>query len=109
LLVPSIKQADTLDFVGFRAAYEDLIRRVRTNRIGPDDLAGVTMTLTNPGTLGTSSSVPRLMPGQSVIVGTAALRYPAEFEGADKRVLAQMGLSKTLSLSPTYDHRVIQG
>ncbi len=109
LLVPCIKQADALDFAGFHAAYEELIRRVRANRIGPDDFAGVTMTLTNPGILGTVSSVPRLMPGQSVIVGVGALGYPAEFEGSDKRVLAQMGISKTLSLSSTYDHRVIQG
>ena len=109
LLVPCINNADTLDFAGFYAAYEDLIRRIRANRIGPDDFAGVTMTLTNPGTLGTVASVPRLMPGQSVIVGIGALGYGAEFEGADKRVLAQMGVSKTVSLSSTYDHRVIQG
>ena len=109
LLVPCIRNADALDFAGFYAAYEDLIRRIRANRIGPDDFAGVTMTLTNPGTLGTVASVPRLMPGQSVIVGIGALGYGAEFEGADKRVLAQMGISKTVSLSSTYDHRVIQG
>ena len=109
LLVPCIKNADALDFAGFHAAYEDLIRRVRANRIGPDDFAGVTMTLTNPGTLGTVASVPRLMPRQSVIVGIGALGYPAEFEGSDKRVLAEMGISKTVSLSSTYDHRVIQG
>ncbi len=109
LLVPCIRDADTLDFAGFQAAYEDIIRRLRANRIGPDDFAGVTMTLTNPGTLGTSASVPRLMPGQSVIVGIGALAYGAEFEGADKRLLAEMGVSKTVSLSSTYDHRVIQG
>ncbi|MEA2932511.1 MAG: multifunctional 2-oxoglutarate metabolism enzyme, partial [Actinomycetota bacterium] len=109
LLVPCIRNADALDFAGFHAAYEDLIRRIRANRLGPDDFAGVTMTLTNPGTLGTVASVPRLMPGQSVIVGIGALGYGAEFEGADKRVLAQMGISKTVSLSSTYDHRVIQG
>jgi 2-oxoglutarate dehydrogenase E1 component len=109
LLVPCIKDADALDFAGFQAAYEDLIRRIRGNRITPDDFAGVTMTLTNPGTLGTIASVPRLMPGQSVIVGIGALGYPAEFEGADKRALADLGVSKTVSLSSTYDHRVIQG
>jgi multifunctional 2-oxoglutarate metabolism enzyme len=109
LLVPCIQDADALDFTGFHAAYEDLIRRIRANRISPDDFAGVTMTLTNPGTLGTVASVPRLMPGQSVIVGIGVLGYPAEFEGADKRALAQMGVSKTVSLSSTYDHRVIQG
>ena len=83
LLVPCIKDADTLDFRGFLAAYEDLIRKVRTNKLTPDDFAGATVTLTNPGTIGTVQSVPRLMPGQGVIVGVGALDYPTEFQGAD--------------------------
>jgi 2-oxoglutarate dehydrogenase E1 component len=109
LLVPCIPEADTLDFATFHATYEDIVRRVRSNRIAPDDFAGVTMTLTNPGTLGTVSSVPRLMPGQSVIVGVGALGWPAEYAGADPQVMAQLGLSKVLTLTSTYDHRVIQG
>jgi len=109
LLVPCIPRADALDFTTFHAAYEDIVRRVRSNRIAPDDFAGVTMTLTNPGTLGTVSSVPRLMPGQGVIVGVGALGWPAEFAGADPRVMASLGVSKVLTLTSTYDHRVIQG
>ena len=109
LLVPCIRDADTLDFATFLAAYEDIVRRVRNNKVGPDDFAGVTMTLTNPGTLGTVSSVPRLMPGQSVIVGVGALGFPAEYAGADPQVMAQLGISKVLTLTSTYDHRVIQG
>jgi 2-oxoglutarate decarboxylase len=109
LLVPCIPEAETLTFAEFHAAYEDVVRRVRSNRIAPDDFAGVTMTLTNPGTLGTVSSVPRLMPGQSVIVGVGALGWPAEYAGADPRVMAQLGISKVLTLTSTYDHRVIQG
>ncbi len=109
LLVPCIPQADTLEFAAFHAAYEDVVRRVRSNKVGPDDFAGVTMTLTNPGTLGTVSSVPRLMPGQSVIVGVGALGWPAEYAGADPQVMAQLGISKVLTLTSTYDHRVIQG
>jgi 2-oxoglutarate dehydrogenase E1 component len=109
LLVPCIPQAETLEFAAFHAAYEDVVRRVRNNKIGPDDFAGVTMTLTNPGTLGTVSSVPRLMPGQSVIVGVGALGWPAEYAGADPQVMAQLGISKVLTLTSTYDHRVIQG
>ena len=109
LLVPCIRQADTLDFAGFHEAYETVIRKLRAGRAEPDDFAGVTMTLTNPGTLGTVSSVPRLMPGQSVIVGVGVLGYPAEFEGADPRALAQLAVSKVVNLSSTYDHRVIQG
>jgi len=109
LIVPCIRDADTLDFRTFKAAYEELIRKVRTGRITPADFAGVTMTLTNPGTLGTVASVPRLMPDQAVIVGVGALQFPAEWEGADPRVLAQLGISKVLTLTSTYDHRVIQG
>jgi 2-oxoglutarate dehydrogenase E1 component len=109
LVVPCIRDADTLEFRSFQAAYEELVRKVRTGRIGPDDFAGVTMTLTNPGTLGTVLSVPRLMPDQAVIVGVGALEFPAEWSGADPRVLAQLGISKVLTLTSTYDHRVIQG
>ncbi|HEX2043224.1 MAG TPA: multifunctional oxoglutarate decarboxylase/oxoglutarate dehydrogenase thiamine pyrophosphate-binding subunit/dihydrolipoyllysine-residue succinyltransferase subunit, partial [Acidimicrobiales bacterium] len=109
LLVPCIRDADRLDFKTFHAAYEELIRKVRTGKVTADDFAGVTMTLTNPGTLGTVHSVPRLMPGQSVIVGVGALEYPAEFQGADPRVMRQLGISKVITLTSTYDHRVIQG
>ena len=84
-LVPNIKDADTLDFAGFLAAYEDLIRRVRAGKLAADDFAGTTVTLTNPGTIGTVHSVPRLMPGQGVIVGVGTIDYPAEYEGADPR------------------------
>ena len=109
LLVPCIAGADTLDFRGFLGAYEDLVRKVHGNRITPDDFAGTTVTLTNPGTLGTVQSVPRLMPGQGVIVGVGALGYPPGFEAADARTLADLGIGKTVTLTSTYDHRIIQG
>ncbi|MST34743.1 multifunctional oxoglutarate decarboxylase/oxoglutarate dehydrogenase thiamine pyrophosphate-binding subunit/dihydrolipoyllysine-residue succinyltransferase subunit, partial [Acidimicrobiaceae bacterium USS-CC1] len=83
LLVPVIRDADTLDFRGFWLAYEDLIRKVRTNKIGADDFVGATVTLTNPGTIGTVQSVPRLMPGQGAIIGVGAIAYPAEWQAAD--------------------------
>jgi 2-oxoglutarate decarboxylase len=109
LLVPCIKEADTLDFRAFVVAYEDLIRKIHTNKITPDDFGGTTVTLTNPGTLGTVQSVPRLMPGQGAIIGVGALGYPPGFEAADPRVLAQLGLGKVVTLTSTYDHRIIQG
>ena len=89
LLVPCIKEADTLDFRSFVLAYEDLVRKIHTSKIAPDDFAGTTVSLTNPGTLGTVQSVPRLMPGQGAIIGVGALGYPAGFEAADPRVLAR--------------------
>jgi 2-oxoglutarate decarboxylase len=109
LLVPCIKDADTLDFHDFWMAYEDLIKKVRNNKIGVDDFGGVTVTLTNPGTIGTVHSVPRLMPGQGAIIGAGAIDYPAEYQAADPRTLAQLGVSKVVTLTSTYDHRIIQG
>jgi 2-oxoglutarate dehydrogenase E1 component len=109
LLVPAIRDADTMDFRSYWVAYEDLIRKVRSNKLSPDDFAGVTVTLTNPGTIGTVQSVPRLMPGQGLIVGVGALGYPAEYQGADPATLADLGVSKIMTVSSTYDHRIIQG
>ena len=109
LLVPCITDADALDFRGFVGAYEELVRKIHTNKIAPDDFAGTTVTLTNPGTLGTVQSVPRLMPGQGLIVGVGALGVPAGVEAADPRTLADLGIGKTVTLTSTYDHRIIQG
>ena len=109
LLVPNLKDVDRLDFAAFFAAYEDLIRRVRNNGITVDDFAGTTATITNPGTIGTVHSVPRLMPGQGFILGVGAIGYPAEYEGADPHTIARLGVSKVITLTSTYDHRVIQG
>jgi len=109
LMVPCVKDADTVDFRGFWTAYEDLIRKVRSNKLSPDDFAGVTVSLTNPGTIGTRQSVPRLMPGQGLIVGVGSLAFPTAFEGADPVTLADLGLSKVITISSTYDHRIIQG
>jgi len=109
LLVPNIKAADTLDFAGFFRAYEELIRKVRTNKLSPDDFAGTAGTITNPGMIGTVHSVPRLMPGQGFIIGVGSIGYPAEYEGADPQVLARIGVGKIITLTNTYDHRIIGG
>ncbi|HYP22018.1 MAG TPA: multifunctional oxoglutarate decarboxylase/oxoglutarate dehydrogenase thiamine pyrophosphate-binding subunit/dihydrolipoyllysine-residue succinyltransferase subunit [Actinomycetota bacterium] len=109
LYVPNIKDADELDFAGFWSAYEQVIRKVRANELAPEDFAGTTVTLTNPGTVGTRLSVPRLMPQQGLIVGTGAIGYPIEYEAADPRSLARIGVSKVMTVTSTYDHRVIQG
>jgi 2-oxoglutarate dehydrogenase E1 component len=109
LLVPAIKAADDLDFTAFHAAYEELIRKVRANKLSPDDFAGTTVTITNPGTVGTAMSVPRLIAGQAAIIGVGAIAYPVEYQGADPETLAELGVSKVVTLTSTYDHRVIQG
>ncbi len=109
LLVPSIKKCETLDFAGFWAAYEDVVRRARGNKLVVDDFAGTTISLTNPGTIGTVHSVPRLMQGQGTIVGVGAMDYPAEFAGTSEEALNKIGIAKVLTLTSTYDHRIIQG
>jgi len=109
LLVPNIKDANRLDFAAFLRAFDDLVARARKGTISPDDFLGTTASLTNPGTLGTTSSAPRLMPGQGLIVATGALDYPAEYRAMAPRTLSLLGISKVLTLTSTYDHRVIQG
>ncbi len=95
LVVPIIKGADDMDFAAFHARYEELVAGARTNRLSPDDFAGGTITLTNPGTLGTTASVPRLMAGQGTIVATGAIRSLAG--------------QRLMTITSTYDHRIIQG
>ncbi|MGJ4846487.1 multifunctional oxoglutarate decarboxylase/oxoglutarate dehydrogenase thiamine pyrophosphate-binding subunit/dihydrolipoyllysine-residue succinyltransferase subunit [Leifsonia sp. Le1] len=109
LLVPSIKRADTMGFGEYLAAYEDLVSRARNNKLGAGDFAGTTISLTNPGGIGTVHSVPRLMKGQGAIIGAGALEYPAEFQGSSEKTLAGLAIGKTITLTSTYDHRVIQG
>src|SRR5213594_318874 len=95
LVVPVIKHAEAMDFAAFHAAYEALVDKARTNRLMPDDFAGGTIQLTNPGTLGTVASVPRLMKGQGSIIATGTIRDIAG--------------SKIITITSTYDHRIIQG
>ena len=109
LVVPVIKRADTMDFAAFHTAYETLVEKARTNRLLPDDFAGATMSLTNPGGLGTVASVPRLMAGQGSIIAVGAIGYPAEFSGVAEERLREFGIGKVMSITSTYDHRVIQG
>jgi 2-oxoglutarate decarboxylase len=109
LLVPAIKAAETMDFRHFWMAYEDVIRKARTGKLAVDDFAGTTISLTNPGTIGTEHSVPRLVTGQGCIVGVGAMEYPAAYQGASEETIARLAISKTVTLTSTYDHRIIQG
>jgi len=109
LLVPSIKAAEAMDFRQFWMAYEDIVRRARTQKLTVEDYAGTTITLTNPGTIGTEHSVPRLVAGQGCIVGVGAMEYPAAYQGASDETLSRLAVSKTVTLTSTYDHRIIQG
>ncbi|WP_068120620.1 multifunctional oxoglutarate decarboxylase/oxoglutarate dehydrogenase thiamine pyrophosphate-binding subunit/dihydrolipoyllysine-residue succinyltransferase subunit, partial [Nocardioides massiliensis] len=109
LLVPSIKAAESMDFAQFWTAYEDVVRKARNNKLTVADFQGTSVSLTNPGTIGTSHSVPRLMKGQGTIIGVGSMDYPPEFQGASEETLTRNAVSKIMTLTSTYDHRVIQG
>ena len=109
LLVPSIKAAETMDFAGFWTAYEEIVRKSRDNKLTLEDFQGTTISLTNPGGIGTVHSVPRLMKGQGAIIGVGAMEYPPEWQGASEEAIARNAISKVMTLTSTYDHRVIQG
>jgi 2-oxoglutarate dehydrogenase E1 component len=109
LLVPVVRDAASLGFRGFREAYDDLVARTRAGQVKPDELRGATISLTNPGGLGTVASVPRLMAGQGTIVATGSIDYPPGLTHARPEALAQLGVEKVMTMTSTYDHRVIQG
>ncbi len=109
LVVAGIKHCETMSFGQFVTAYEDIVRRARDGKLTAEDFAGVTISLTNPGTIGTVHSVPRLMAGQGAIIGVGALEYPAELQGASAERIAELGIGKLITLTSTYDHRIIQG
>ncbi|MDQ2814832.1 MAG: multifunctional oxoglutarate decarboxylase/oxoglutarate dehydrogenase thiamine pyrophosphate-binding subunit/dihydrolipoyllysine-residue succinyltransferase subunit, partial [Actinomycetota bacterium] len=109
LMVPNIKGAEEMDFRQLWTTYEDVVRRARAGKLAVSDFGGTTATLTNPGTIGTEHSVPRLMPGQGCIVGVGAMEYPAAYQGASEETLARLAISKSVTLTSTYDHRIIQG
>ena len=109
LLVPNIKGAETMDFAAFWTGYEDIVRKARDAKLTVDDFAGTTVSLTNPGTIGTNHSVPRLMRGQGAIIGVGAMEYPPEYQGASDDTIARNAISRVMTLTSTYDHRVIQG
>ncbi|MBK9476559.1 MAG: multifunctional oxoglutarate decarboxylase/oxoglutarate dehydrogenase thiamine pyrophosphate-binding subunit/dihydrolipoyllysine-residue succinyltransferase subunit [Tetrasphaera sp.] len=109
LVVPSIKAAETMDFAHFWTAYEEIVKKARVGNLTVEDFQGTTISLTNPGTIGTVHSVPRLMQGQGAIIGVGAMDYPAEWQGASNETLHRNAVSKILTLTSTYDHRIIQG
>jgi multifunctional 2-oxoglutarate metabolism enzyme len=105
LMVPVIRDAGRMPFDRFVEAYDALVEKARTNTITADDLVGANISLTNPGGLGTVASVPRLMTGQGTIVATGSIAYPVGLG----EVGAAIGAEKVMTMTSTYDHRIIQG
>lgn len=109
LMVPNIRNAGALDFATFHVAFDDLVMRARSGKLSPADMQGTTISLTNPGTVGTMASSPRLMPGQGAIIAAGAIGYPAEYRGVPPAVIASLGIGKVMYVTCTCDHRIIQG
>ncbi len=109
LLVPNVKRAQSMDFAQFLKAYNDIVRKARNGQLEIPDFEGTTLSLTNPGTIGTVASVPRLMPSQGTIIATGQIDFSAEYSASDPSVLADLGISKVMTMTSTYDHRIIQG
>jgi 2-oxoglutarate decarboxylase len=109
LIVPNIKSASKLNFKEYWMAFDDLISRSRKGTIDPNEFLGTTITLTNPGTIGTVASVPRLMVGQGTIIATGAIQYNAEYQAMSPTTISTLGISKVMNITSTYDHRIIQG
>ena len=109
LLVPNIKNAGAMSFSQYMAAFDDLVARARTGKLSPADFQGTSISLTNPGTVGTMASMPRLVSGQGAIIAVGAMDYPAEYRGVSPEAIASLGISKVMSVTCTYDHRIIQG
>ncbi|CAN5783067.1 multifunctional oxoglutarate decarboxylase/oxoglutarate dehydrogenase thiamine pyrophosphate-binding subunit/dihydrolipoyllysine-residue succinyltransferase subunit [soil metagenome] len=109
LLVPNIKNCGEMSFAEFFDAYNAVVSKARDGKLEIADFQGTTISLTNPGTIGTVASNPRLMAGQSAIIATGAIEYPAEYQAMTPATLSQIGISKIITLTSTYDHRVIQG
>ncbi|HKE05593.1 MAG TPA: multifunctional oxoglutarate decarboxylase/oxoglutarate dehydrogenase thiamine pyrophosphate-binding subunit/dihydrolipoyllysine-residue succinyltransferase subunit, partial [Blastocatellia bacterium] len=109
LLVPNVKGANRMSFEQFVDAYQDVVKRAREGKLQVSDFQGTTITLTNPGTIGTAASTPRLMAGQGAIIATGAIEYPPEYAAMTDEALSQLGISKVFTITSTYDHRIIQG
>ncbi|MES2766752.1 MAG: 2-oxo acid dehydrogenase subunit E2, partial [Bacteroidota bacterium] len=109
LVVPSIKNSQTMNFAEFVAGYDGLIAKSRTNKLTLDDMMGASVSLTNPGMIGTEASVPRLMEGQGLIIAAGSIDYPAEFGAVMPDALSSLAISKVVTVTSTYDHRIIQG
>ncbi len=109
LMVPCIKNAGAMNFQQYLTAFDDLVARARSNKLTPADFQGTTISLTNPGTVGTAGSMPRLMSGQGAIIATGAIDYPAEYQGVSQHIRSLIGIGKVMTVTCTYDHRVIQG
>lgn len=109
LVVPNIKGVDQMDFKTFLFAYHELIDKARNGKLDVADFQDTTISITNPGTIGTVSSMPRLMKEQGAILATGAINYPAEFQSMSQEVLNHLGISQVMSMTCTYDHRIIQG
>ena len=107
LIVPIIKNADTLNMLGLVKAVNDLTNRARTNKLLPDDIAGGTYTVSNVGTFGNIMGTPIINQPQAAIMAVGSIiKKPAVIETPKGDTI---GIRHMMFLSHAYDHRVIDG
>jgi 2-oxoglutarate dehydrogenase E2 component (dihydrolipoamide succinyltransferase) len=108
LIVPVVKNAETLNLLGMAKGIADIAARARSKQLLPDDVAGGTFTITNPGGYGTFHGTPVISQPQSAILGTYAIvKRPwviTDQDGTDAIAIRSM-----MNLTLTYDHRLIDG
>jgi pyruvate dehydrogenase E2 component (dihydrolipoamide acetyltransferase) len=108
LIVPVVKNAETLNLLGMAKGIADVAKRAREKRLTPDDVVGGTFTITNPGGYGTFHGTPVISQPQAGILGTYAIvKRPwviTDDNGADAIAIRSM-----MNLTLTYDHRLVDG
>ncbi len=107
LIVPVIKNADTLNLVGITKQVNDLANRARAGKLSPDDIQGGTYTLTNVGSFGNVMGTPIINQPQVAIMAVGAIKKkPAVIETPEGDLI---GIRHFMYLSHSYDHRVVDG
>jgi 2-oxoglutarate dehydrogenase E2 component (dihydrolipoamide succinyltransferase) len=108
LIVPVVKNAETLNLLGMAKGIADVAKRARDKQLTPDDVAGGTFTITNPGGYGTFHGTPVISQPQAGILGTYAIvKRPwvvTDEDGADA-----IAIRSIMNLTLTYDHRLVDG
>jgi 2-oxoglutarate dehydrogenase E2 component (dihydrolipoamide succinyltransferase) len=108
LIVPVVKNAETLNLLGMAKAVTDIAQRARDKKLLPDEVQGGTFTITNPGGFGTFHGTPVISQPQAAILGTYAVVKRAWVIQDDmgEDVIA---IRPIMNLTLTYDHRLVDG
>jgi pyruvate dehydrogenase E2 component (dihydrolipoamide acetyltransferase) len=108
LIVPVVKNAETLNLLGIAKAIADVAKRARDKQLLPDDVQGGTFTITNPGGYGTFHGTPVISQPQAAILGTYAV-VKRSWVVEDELGEDAIAIRSIMNLTLTYDHRLVDG